>query len=230
MRISGTSTRRATTTTAVIMPWTSRTPRSPRYKWRIRPIRRQAPYLGDPWSKMMVHRVKIGGNEKWVGFIGGGHNLSSCTGTGCDRKRERVLRRRSHRPGTCCGASPGPTTCAWTTPYPEPRRLSIRTTTASSDLAYIGDLGGNIWRLRFCSQADGILLRDRLAGRGSLLYSAGWRKRASLRSAPAVTKDANGNVWVYWGDGQQGGTDRHGRRDGPVLCREGHRPCPGRWR
>ncbi len=57
---------------------------SPAYKWRIGPSAAQAPYLGDSWSKMMVHRVKINGNEKWVGFIGGGNNLSSCSGGGCD--------------------------------------------------------------------------------------------------------------------------------------------------
>jgi hypothetical protein len=31
-----------------------------------------APYLGDPWSKVGIGRVKDNGNEKWVGFIGGG--------------------------------------------------------------------------------------------------------------------------------------------------------------
>ena len=28
--------------------------------------------MGAPWSKMMIGRVLDGGNEKWVGFIGGG--------------------------------------------------------------------------------------------------------------------------------------------------------------
>ena len=52
---------------------------SPVYKWKITPTTAQSPYLGDPWSKMYIHRVKINGNEKWVGFMGAGHNLSNVT-------------------------------------------------------------------------------------------------------------------------------------------------------
>ena len=28
--------------------------------------------MGAPWSKPMISRVLVGGNEKWVAFIGGG--------------------------------------------------------------------------------------------------------------------------------------------------------------
>jgi type IV pilus assembly protein PilY1 len=52
---------------------------SPSFKWKITPTVAQAPYLGDPWSKMYIGRMLINGNEKWVGFIGGGHNLSNLT-------------------------------------------------------------------------------------------------------------------------------------------------------
>ena len=84
---------------------------SPVYKWRIGPSTAQAPYLGDPWSKMMVHRVKIGGNEKWVGFIGGGNNLSICTVDGGLRSQgQGVLRREPHRRVRPRGASRTPTT------------------------------------------------------------------------------------------------------------------------
>ena len=31
-------------------------------------------YLGEPWSEVTIGRVMIGGNEKWVGFIGGGYD------------------------------------------------------------------------------------------------------------------------------------------------------------
>ena len=49
---------------------------SPIYKWRISPSSAEAPYLGEPWSKMMVHRVKVSGN----GGIGSG---LSAGGTVC---------------------------------------------------------------------------------------------------------------------------------------------------
>ena len=69
---------------------------SPIYKWRISPSSAEAPYLGEPWSKMMVHRVKVSGNEKWVGFIGGGHSLSSCSRDRLRQEREGIFRCESH--------------------------------------------------------------------------------------------------------------------------------------
>ena len=45
---------------------------NPVYKWRLGISSAQAPYMGAPWSKVMIGRVIIGGNETWVGFIGGG--------------------------------------------------------------------------------------------------------------------------------------------------------------
>jgi Tfp pilus tip-associated adhesin PilY1 len=59
---------------------------NPVYKWRIAPTEASAPYLGDPWSKIMIHREKLAGNERWVGFLGGGHQLSVCSGSDCDKR------------------------------------------------------------------------------------------------------------------------------------------------
>ncbi|MFA5355070.1 MAG: hypothetical protein WC291_12645, partial [Thermodesulfovibrionales bacterium] len=47
---------------------------APVFKWHLSPTSSQAPYLGDPWGKVVIARVKIGDgtnmNEKWVGFVG----------------------------------------------------------------------------------------------------------------------------------------------------------------
>jgi hypothetical protein len=60
---------------------------SPKVGWRINPTASQAPTLGDPWSRMVIRRVRIGADEKWVGFIGGGHKASSCSGAAdCDAR------------------------------------------------------------------------------------------------------------------------------------------------
>ena len=64
---------------------------TPVYKWRFSPTSAQAPYLGDPYSKMYLGRVKVDGSEKWVGFVGGGHNWAVCNpydgaGTDCDKR------------------------------------------------------------------------------------------------------------------------------------------------
>ena len=82
------------------------------------------------------------------------------------------------------------------------------------DVAYIGDLGGNLWRFKFCSAADGILLRDGSNWSGSRLFA----REAGIGpvyDAPTATRDTSGNIWLYWGTGDKaepivvgGGTDR----------------------
>ncbi len=127
---------------------------SPGYKWRIGPSASQAPYLGDPWSKMMVHRVKIGGNEKWVGFIGGGNNLSSCTVADCDLRGKGFF---------VVSLTDGSVLWSYTKAdnsnmgYALPGTAAIVDSDNDGfiDIAYIGDLGGNIWRMKFCTAADG---------------------------------------------------------------------------
>jgi hypothetical protein len=185
---------------------------SPAYKWRIGPTSAQAPYLGDPWSKMMVSRVKINGNEKWVGFIGGGNNLSSCTGTGCDLRGKGFF---------VVDLTSGAILWSYTNAndsnmsYAVPAAPAIVDTDNDGfiDLAYIGDVGGNVWRFKFCGAADGSSCSTSNWS-GSLLY----RRESGIGSvydAPSVARDANSNIWVYWGTGDKAepivvgsGTDR----------------------
>jgi hypothetical protein len=173
---------------------------SPAYKWRIGPTSAQAPYLGDPWSKMMVSRVKINGNEKWVGFIGGGNNLSSCTGTGCDLRGKGFF---------VVDMTNGAVLWSYTNAdnsnmsYAVPAAPAIVDTDNDGfiDLAYIGDVGGNVWRFKFCGTSDGSSCSTSNWS-GSLLY----RRESGIGSvydAPSVTRDANSNIWVYWGTGDK---------------------------
>jgi len=185
---------------------------SPAYKWRIAPSAAQAPYLGDPWSKMMVHRVKVGGNEKWVGFIGGGNNLSTCTGGGCDIRGKGFFV-VSLSDGSVLWSYTKADNSAMNYALPGTAAIVDSDNDGFVDLAYIGDLGGNIWRMKFCSAADGPSCSTGNWG-ASLLFS---REGGigPVYDAPAVAKDANGNLWVYWGTGDKaepivmgGGTDR----------------------
>ncbi len=53
---------------------------TPTFKWRLNATSYKSDdpkYIDEPWSKMAVGRVKIGGNEKWVGFFGGGYNVNT---------------------------------------------------------------------------------------------------------------------------------------------------------
>ena len=173
---------------------------SPAYKWRIGPSAAQAPYLGDPWSKMMVHRVKIGGNEKWVGFIGGGNNLSSCTVAGCDLRGKGFFV-VSLTDGSVLWSFTNADNSNMSYAVPGTAAIVDSDNDGLIDTAYIGDLGGNIWRMKFCSAADGSSCNTGNWS-GSLLFSreAGV---GAVYDAPAVAKDATGNIWVYWGTGDK---------------------------
>jgi len=173
---------------------------SPAYKWRIAPSAAQAPYLGDPWSKMMVHRVKVGGNEKWVGFIGGGNNMSSCTGGGCDIRGKGFFV-VSLSDGSVLWSYTKADNSAMNYALPGTAAIVDSDNDGFVDLAYIGDLGGNIWRMQFCSAADGPSCSTGNWG-GSLLF-AREDGIGAVYDAPAVAKDANGNLWVYWGTGDK---------------------------
>ncbi len=194
---------------------------APAYKWRITPSASQAPYLGDPWSKMMVHRVKVGGQEKWVGFFGGGHNYSSCTGTGCDTRGKGFF---------VVELATGNILWSYTTAdnsdlaYAMPGTPTMIDSDNDGfiDVAYIGDLGGNLWRFKFCFNAGGSSCSttqlDRLAA-----LRAGRRHRPRLRR-PDGDPGRHRKHLALLGHRRQGRAHRRGRRNGPVLRREGQNP------
>jgi Tfp pilus tip-associated adhesin PilY1 len=184
---------------------------NPVYKWRITPTAGQAPYFGDPWSKMMVSRVKDGGVEKWVGFIGGGHNYSSCTGTGCDSRGKGFFI-----------IDLGNGNVLWSFTMANDSNLSYAMPGTAAivdsdndgfiDQVYMGDLGGNIWRFSLCSSSSGDSCGT-ANWTGSRLF-ARTGSAGPVYSAPSVSRDANSNIWVYWGTGDKsepivvgGGTD-----------------------
>lgn len=208
-----------------------------------------APYLGEPWSRMVTGRVNIAGNERWVGFIGGGYNASSClsmdgaTSFACnttdglspgkgffvvDLKDGSIIWSFTH----------GSTATATTNPAMD---FSIAATPLAIDLdndgfidtVYVGDLGGNMWRFRLCPRdpvcyACGLdtYYNDAPTGytddcgtcttanwAGSLLYQTTAGERGSglatasnthkqIFNAATATKDMNGNLWIYFGTGE----------------------------
>jgi type IV pilus assembly protein PilY1 len=185
---------------------------APAYKWRITASASQAPYLGDPWSKMMVSRVKVGGQEKWVGFFGGGHNYSSCSGTGCDTRGKGFF---------VVELATGNVLWSYTTAdnsdlayaMPGTPTLIDSDNDGFMDVAYIGDLGGNLWRFKFCFNADGSSCSTS-SWTGSRLF-AREGGIGPVYDAPTATRDASGTIWLYWGTGDKAepivtgsGTDR----------------------
>jgi type IV pilus assembly protein PilY1 len=183
---------------------------SPSYMWRINTLNAttQAPYMGESWSKMMMGRVRItvsgAEKEKWVGFIGAGYNGANCTGGGaCDTRGKgffvidlvdgRVLWSRTYSDNTSLAYS-----------MPAQPAIVDSDNDGFIDTAYIGDLGGNMWRFKFCTASDMSSSCDTSNWSGGLFYDAS--TSGSIRptyATPAVTKDASGNLWVYWGTGDK---------------------------
>jgi type IV pilus assembly protein PilY1 len=174
---------------------------NPLYLWQINVPSSRAPYLGDPWSKMVVGRLKINGNEKWVGFFGGGYNGQNCGATGvCDSRGKGFY---------VVDLSNGNVIWSYTRAddpamnYSVPGSVAIVDSDNDGfiDTGYIGDIGGNVWRFKFCpiSVSSSCSTAD---WSGGVLFQNNGGIRP-IYTAPTVTKDPMGNLWVYWGTGDK---------------------------
>jgi len=195
---------------------------APVYMWRINlASSSQGMYLDEPWSKMAIGRVKIGGNEKWVGFIGGGF-------TGDNNKKNRnyddddfeTQAKRGGKGFFVVDLTNGNILWSFTRDnnsnmdYPIPASPLVLDWDNDGfiDTAYIADLGGNVWRFRFCSLADGGSCNTS-SWKGSRLFDSTGVERAVF-STPSVAMDASSQLWVFWGTGNKlsplgtGGQDR----------------------
>ena len=171
----------------------SQTPNTPgTFMWTLKPDSTQGGYLAEPWSRMAIGRVLIGGNEKWVGFIGGGYNPQSTdAGKGffvVDLSNGTIL--WSHTKGNNPPIN-----------YPIPASPAIVDTDNDGfiDAAYVGDLGGNMWRFTFCKQADGpsCIYSN---WDGNLLFQASGGR--PIYTSSTVARDSS-SLWVFWGTGDK---------------------------
>ncbi|OGP67329.1 MAG: hypothetical protein A2W27_04775 [Deltaproteobacteria bacterium RBG_16_44_11] len=177
---------------------------NPLFSWRIGSNTAlsadEAKHLGQPWSKMIMSRVIIGVNEKWVGFIGGGYSGNNCTTGTCDTSGKgfyvidlmngNVLWSYTHDKNNNLMA------------YDVAANPAIVDTDNDgfADTAYIGDLGNNVWRIKFCLKKDTSCGISQWAG-GMLFSGAGARRPVFYMNA--VTKDTDGNLWVHFGTGDK---------------------------
>lgn len=171
---------------------------APVYKWRINPTAAQSPYLGDPWSKMAIGRVIINGNEKWVGFIGGGGCDYDCSNRVCTGNKGRGFFVIDLSDGNVLWSYTGTTAS-----IPAPPSILDLDYDGFIDTAYVGDLGGNIWRFTFCDRNNknlGNPCTSQADWRGSRLFSGGGQP---IYTSVATTLDKVGNLWVLWGTGDK---------------------------
>jgi type IV pilus assembly protein PilY1 len=175
----------------------------------LKPTAAQAPYLGDPWSKVMIGKVKIGTAEKWVGFIGAGFNSADCSGGGSCDARGKGFFVVDLKDGTILWdytyGNYSSTYASGTMPvYGIPASPAIVDTDNDGfiDTAYIGDLGGNVWRFNFCRKSDGDSCGTSNWAGGKLYASSTGNIRPIYTTVSAAV-DPYGHLWVYWGTGDK---------------------------
>jgi hypothetical protein len=163
---------------------------SPTYLWRIRTWGVPgAAYLSEPWSRMAVGRVKIGGYEKWLGFIGGG----------LDGKGFFVIDLSS---GDILWNYTKSNNAAMDYGIPASPTVVDVDNDGFIDTAYVGDRGGNMWRFKFCMDTDGPTC-NKSNWQGGLFFQAPTGQIRPIFTTAAVSKDNSGSLWVFWGTGDK---------------------------
>jgi hypothetical protein len=178
----------------------------PIYKWHLTPVAAEAPALGEPWSKMVISRVIINGEERWVGFIGAGYNAGNCTSEPCDKRGKGFFVIDLSNGTTVWSVThdgtgyQGNANMDFSLPA-NPLILDVDRD-GFVDTAYIADIGGNMWRFRFCTSGDPSTCNT-TNWRGSMFYQRATGAILPIYTAPTATKDPSGNLWIYWGTGDK---------------------------
>jgi type IV pilus assembly protein PilY1 len=165
------------------------------FKWTIG--QGSSAYWGEPWSKMAISRVKILGKERWVGFVGGGYNENSCGSGSCSDTRGKGLFVIDMKDGSVIASY-------------HAMKYSVPAAPVAVDLdydgfadtVYVGDMGGNVWRLKMCAKSS-----DATCGPDNT--DSGWTftkfytssSTTPIYTKPTLSRDSAGYTWVYWGTG-----------------------------
>lgn len=177
---------------------------NPVFKWIISPDSSLAPYLGQPWSRFAVGRVKIGTEEKWVGFVGAGYDASDCKGGGVCITRGKGFYVVDLNNGSVLWSYTRANNSNMDFSLPGSPAIVDTDNDGFIDTAYIGDIGGNMWRFKFCTKAQAQENSCNVSNwSGGSLYDATGEVIRPIFGTPAVAKDVNGNLWVYWGTGDK---------------------------
>jgi hypothetical protein len=182
----------------------------PSFKWTLQPDSTSALYLGEPWSAVAIGRVKISGNERWIGVIGGGYNAANCSTSTCSDKRGKGIIVFDLRTGQTLWSYNWGTSNTSTTSQDMGNAIPSQVALVDGDYdgyldhAYVGDIKGNMWQIKFCTKADlaanancgtsswkGSLLLDKLSG----------SDKYPIYMQPTMTRDSNGDTWLFWSSG-----------------------------
>jgi len=155
-----------------------------------------APYLGAPWSAPMVGRVKIGGLEKWVVFIGGGYTSPGAANSG------KGLFVFNMTDGTLLWSYTKANNSSLDNTMPAPPTIVDTDNDGFMDMVYLGDTASNMWRFKLCRAADGDSCTTS-NWTGSLFYDASTSVLRPVYTAATAAKDPYNNLWIYWGTGNK---------------------------
>ncbi len=155
------------------------------------------PYMGAPWSRMMTGRVLIGGNERWVGVVGGGTYSAGAADSG---KGFFVV---DLADGSILWSYTKSTDTNLDNPMPAPPSIVDTDNDGFIDTVYLGDLGSNMWRFKFCRNSDGATCGTSDWTGGRLFAATAGSGIRPIYTTAAVVKDKTGNLWVYWGTGDK---------------------------
>lgn len=175
------------------------TPPQPTYMWRLGGTSgipaAYGPYLAEPWSKFRMGKVLIGGNEKWVGFVGGGGGTDNSKGNGffvVDLSNGNILWGFTHANNAAMDyglvATPSPVDTD---------------NDGFIDTVYIGDRGDNMWRFKFCRASDGATCNTGNWTGGMLFDSSAGSSIRPIFTTATVAYDDQQNLWVYFGTGDK---------------------------
>jgi Tfp pilus tip-associated adhesin PilY1 len=169
-------------------------------KWLRLGLSSSQAYIGAPWSSPMIGRVMVNGNEKWVAFIGGGFSSPGAADSGKGIFVFDLVN------GNLLWSYTKASNSSLDNPMPATPSIVDIDNDGFIDTAYLGDIGSNMWRFKFCRAKDAT--DDTSCGTsnwtGGLFFQA--TSSSGIRpiyTTASVAKDGVGNIWVYWGTGDK---------------------------
>lgn len=167
---------------------------------------------------MAIGKVLIGGNETWVGFIGGGYNST----TGDTRGRGFFVVKLTD--GSILWSYTQANNFNMIYSLPAAPEIVDWDSDGFIDTAYVGDLGGNMWRFKFCTAADGSSCGTGNWSGGMLFNSAGVVR--PIYKKAALARDS-AYMWVFWGTGNQESPETTGTSDAFFAVKDKDRSTAG---
>jgi type IV pilus assembly protein PilY1 len=169
---------------------------NPQYLWEF-PNSNDAATLakvGQSWSEPAIGRVKVGGSEKWVAFIGGGFDPQETRTTPASIGKAFFV--IDIRTGGIIKEFSGLTGMNYS--FAAPPKAVDANSDGFVDKVYIGDLGGQMWVFDISNS-------DPNAWGGKILFQApiSSSEKHSIYYQPAVALDRSGKPWVYFGTGDR---------------------------